>query len=212
MSDNTPDLAALLCSRLCHDLLSPVGAMNNGIELLSDETDPAMRERCIELLAESARSAANKLKFFRLAFGAAGGFGDDIDLSEAKNVIEALVTSSGRTELVWGVNEPAMPKHGVKILLNLVAIANDALIRGGTLSVAAEKRSGRGEIVVRAEGARLVMDQAIRAVLAGETAASDIDSRSAAAWMVSDLAQRHAGQIMLAQEDGALTVGAVFSI
>ena len=75
---NAVELASLLCSRLCHDLLSPVGALNNGIELLADEQDPEMRERCLELLAESARASANKLKFFRLAFGAGGGFGDEI--------------------------------------------------------------------------------------------------------------------------------------
>jgi histidine phosphotransferase ChpT len=71
------EFASLLCSRLCHDLLSPVGALNNGIELLADEHDPEMRARCMDLLGESARASANKLKFFRLAFGAAGGFGDE---------------------------------------------------------------------------------------------------------------------------------------
>src|SRR3954467_637470 len=74
---NAVDLASLLCSRLCHDLMSPVGALNNGIELLADEQDPDMRERCLELLADSARASANKLKFFRLAFGAAGGLGEE---------------------------------------------------------------------------------------------------------------------------------------
>ena len=73
MSDTEIDFASLLCSRLCHDLLSPVGAMNNGLELLADEHDPEMRQRCMDLLAESAKAAADKLKFFRLAFGAAGG-------------------------------------------------------------------------------------------------------------------------------------------
>lgn len=68
------DLASLLCSRLCHDLLSPVGALSNGLELLAEEKDPEMRKRCMELLEQSARTSADKLKFFRLAFGAAGGF------------------------------------------------------------------------------------------------------------------------------------------
>ena len=66
---NAIELASLMCSRLCHDLMSPVGALNNGIELLVDEQDPEMREKCLELLAESAKASANKLKFFRLAFG-----------------------------------------------------------------------------------------------------------------------------------------------
>ena len=87
------DLAALLCSRLCHDLLSPVGAMSNGLELLADERDPEMRARCVELLEQSATISTNKLKFFRLAFGAAGGFGERVDIEEPKALIEALTSS-----------------------------------------------------------------------------------------------------------------------
>src|SRR3546814_15983733 len=79
------DFASLLCSRLCHDLISPVGSLYNGVELLADESDPEMRARCMELLADSARQTANKLKFFRLAFGAAGGFGDQVDPRAAQN-------------------------------------------------------------------------------------------------------------------------------
>ena len=77
MTSSSLDLAALLCSRLCHDLLSPVGALNNGLELLAEEKDPEMRKRCMELLEQSAKASADKLKFFRLAFGAAGGFGEN---------------------------------------------------------------------------------------------------------------------------------------
>ena len=100
---NAIDLASLLCSRLCHDLMSPVGALNNGIELLADEQDPEMREKCLELLAESARARANKLKFFRLAFGAAGGFGDEIDTREAEAALEGLYGAERRIELGWMV-------------------------------------------------------------------------------------------------------------
>jgi histidine phosphotransferase ChpT len=78
------DLAAMLCSRLCHDMLSPVGALANGLELLAEEQDPEMRARCMELLEQSARISTDKLKFFRLAFGAAGGFGEAIPIDEAK--------------------------------------------------------------------------------------------------------------------------------
>src|SRR6185312_8935931 len=108
------EFASLLCSRLCHDLLSPVGALNNGIELLADEHDPEMRARCLELLAESARASANKLKFFRLAFGAAGGFADNVDTREAKGAIEGLFGSEGRIQLGWMVSEPAMSKGAIK--------------------------------------------------------------------------------------------------
>src|SRR3569623_1784354 len=98
---NPVDLASLLCSRLCHDLMSPVGALINGIELLADEQDPDMREKCLELLADSARASANKLKFFRLAFGAAGGFGEEIDTREARAALEGLFGENNKVTLGW---------------------------------------------------------------------------------------------------------------
>ena len=90
MTTHTPDLASLLCSRLCHDMLIPVGAFTNGLELLADERDPEMRKRCMELLEQSARISADKLKFFRLAFGAAGGFDALVPVSEARGLVDAL--------------------------------------------------------------------------------------------------------------------------
>ena len=137
------EFATLLCSRLCHDLLSPVGALNNGIELLADEHDPEMRARCLDLLAESARASANKLKFFRLAFGAAGGFADVVDTREAKAAIEGLFGGDGRIKLGWMVDEPTMSKAALKVLLNIALIAGDALVRGGSLDVGAEKHDER---------------------------------------------------------------------
>jgi len=99
MTDTAPelsplDLASLLCSRLCHDLLSPVGALSNGLELLADDHDPEMRQRYIDLLEQSARASSNKLKFFRLAFGSAGGFGENVSIEEPKELIEALVAGN----------------------------------------------------------------------------------------------------------------------
>ena len=203
------DLAALLCSRLCHDLLSPVGAMNNGLELLADENDPAMRERCIDLLNESAAAAANKLKFFRLAFGAAGGFGPTVDPSDARAVATALVEDA-RTSLEWEVPEGSLPKAAVKILLNLILIAREALVRGGTLFVGAESRASETEMVVRADGPKLVLDDMVRKALAGELDPAQIDSRTAAAHMVKTLAQRGGGTVQLAGgRDEPLLMGAL---
>jgi histidine phosphotransferase ChpT len=210
MPESEIDLASLLCSRLCHDLLSPVGAMNNGLELLADEHDPEMKQRCMDLLAESAKSAADKLKFFRLAFGAAGGFGSEVDPAEAKAVIEPLVTSSGRTTLDWAVPAGLMPKRAIKILLNLVLLANDALVRGGTLFVGAENRDGEQEIVIRANGPKIVMDAAIRETLTGGLDPSMVDSRTAAAWMARNLAMRSGGLVQIAEPDAEhLIIGAL---
>src|SRR5436305_6427859 len=132
---NPVDLASLLCSRLCHDLMSPVGALNNGIELLADETDPDMREKCLELLADSARASANKLKFFRLAFGAAGGFGEEVDNHEAEVALEGLFGAERRIEIGWEVSKDKLTKVAVKDLLNIALLAGDSLGRGGRLDV-----------------------------------------------------------------------------
>ena len=210
MAENDVDLAALLCSRLCHDLLSPVGAMNNGLELLADEHDPEMRKRCMDLLAESAKSAADKLKFFRLAFGAAGGFGSEVDPAEARAVVEPLVTATKRTELIWSVPSVLMPKRAVKVLLNLVLITNDALVRGGKLHVGAELRDGEQEIVIHADGPRVIFDETVRDTLEGKMAASQIDSRTAAAWMVHSLCAQNGGNVQIAKpSETELIVGAL---
>jgi len=203
------EFASLLCSRLCHDLLSPVGALNNGIELLADEHDPDMRARCLDLLADSARASANKLKFFRLAFGAAGGFGDEVDTREARAAIEGLFGGDGRIQLGWMIDEPTMSKSALKILLNLVLIAGDALVRGGTLDVGAEKHEAGLDIVVRAEGSRIVLDPELRKVLAGEAPEDEVAPRAAAAWLVHCLVEEGNGRIQLADgEDNMLLVGA----
>jgi histidine phosphotransferase ChpT len=199
------EFASLLCSRLCHDLLSPVGALNNGIELLADEHDPEMRARCMELLAASAKASANKLKFFRLAFGSAGGFADLVDTREAQSAIEGLFGGEGRIELGWLVSEAALPKPAIKILLNLALLAGDALVRGGRLDVGAEN----GEIVIRAEGPRLVLDPELKAAMTGGVSQDQVTPRNAAAFLVHALASEQGGAIMVSEvEDGVLVFGA----
>jgi histidine phosphotransferase ChpT len=203
------EFASLLCSRLCHDLLSPVGALNNGIELLVDEHDPEMRARCLDLLGESARASANKLKFFRLAFGAAGGFADVVDTREARVAIEGLFGGDGRIQLGWMVDEPTMSKSALKILLNLVLLAGDALVRGGRLDVGAEKYEGGLDIVVRAEGPRIVLDPELKHALLGQTSEDQIAPRAAAAWLVHCLLSEGTGQVQIADgEEGVLLFGA----
>lgn len=205
---NPIDLASLLCSRLCHDLMSPVGALNNGIELLADETDPEMREKCLELLADSARASANKLKFFRLAFGAAGGFGEEIDTLEAQSALEGLFGSERRVELAWLVGSGKLPKDAVKLLLNLAMLAGDALVRGGRLHVGAERREREVELAVRAEGPRILLDPALRETLKSGGDGS-IEPRAAGAWLAHQLVIAGGGSIQLSDPSSdALLIGA----
>jgi histidine phosphotransferase ChpT len=203
------EFASLLCSRLCHDLLSPVGALNNGIELLTDEHDPEMRARCLDLLGESARASANKLKFFRLAFGAAGGFADEVDTREARVAIEGLFGGDGRIQLGWMVDMPTMGKSALKVLLNLVLIAGDSLVRGGRLDIGAEKHGDGLDIVARAEGPRIVIDAELKRALAGDASEEAIAPRAAAAWLVHCLVEEAGGEVQISdQEEGVLLLGA----
>lgn len=212
MSVSPVDFASLLCSRLCHDLLSPVGALNNGLELLGDEPDEEMRARVFALLSESARTSANKLKFFRLAFGAGGGFGERIDVREAKTAIEGLLADNKRTSLGWMVEGDALPKTAIKVLLNLALIANEALVRGGTLDVAGEENGGQIEIAVKIEGPRIILDPDLRRTLAEGAGEGDVTPRAAAAYLVNTLVAEAGGTVQVSEPaESVMILGAVFN-
>ena len=168
-----------------------------------------MRKRCMELLEQSARTSADKLKFFRLAFGAAGGFGENVSIEEPKALIEALVAGNSRITLGWALGTAALPKPAVKVLLNLAHIAIDALVRGGTLDIGAELRDGASEIVVRASGPKIAFDPVIGRALDGRLGAGELTSRTAAAHMIQQLAASMGGGLQFALSDDALVMGAV---
>lgn len=203
------DLAAMLCSRLCHDMLSPVGALSNGLELLADEHDPEMRARCIELLEQSAKISTDKLKFFRLAFGAAGGFGEAVPVEEAEQVVRALADDAKQVELNWAIQASSLPKPAVKVLLNLAQIALDTLVRGGSLDIGAELRDGNVEIVARASAEKVAFDETIGRALQDDLPVHEITSRTAAAHMVALVAAELGGGLQYKLTDNALVLGAV---
>lgn len=206
---NAVDFASLLCSRLCHDLISPVGSLYNGVELLADENDPEMRARCMELLADSARQTANKLKFFRLAFGAAGGFGEQVDPREAQAALEGLFGADSRMVIHWLLGPALLSKTAIKVLLNLAMIGGDALLRGGDLHVGAEVTADGTEIVIRAQGGRLLLDPELRAALEGNAGIGDVTPRAAAAWLAHCLVSESGGTIQVTEPaEGVLLFGA----
>jgi histidine phosphotransferase ChpT len=135
--DPAPDaleLAALLCSRVCHDLISPVGAIVNGLEVLDDDPKPDDREFALDLIRKSAKIASARLQFCRLAFGAAGSAGAQIDLGDAQNMAKGHF-EDGKITLAWNLPRLLLPKNRVKLLLNLLVIAQQTIPRGGVLTV-----------------------------------------------------------------------------
>jgi histidine phosphotransferase ChpT len=168
-----------------------------------------MRHRCMELLEQSARISADKLKFFRLAYGAAGGFGDTVPAAEPRELVEALVGGNGRVAFGWAVAGDTLPKAAVKVLLNLAAIGLDALPRGGELQVGAESREGATEIAVRAAGTKIAFDPAIGHALDGSLPDEELSGRTAPAHLVRLIAAESGGGLQYALTDGALVMGAV---
>jgi histidine phosphotransferase ChpT len=135
--DSAPDaleLAALLCSRVCHDLISPVGAIVNGLEVLDDNPKPDDREFALDLIRKSAKIASARLQFCRLAFGAAGSAGAQIDLGDAQIMAKGHF-EDGKITLAWNLPRLLLPKNRVKLLLNLLVIAQQTIPRGGVLTV-----------------------------------------------------------------------------
>ena len=135
------DLAAMLCSRVCHDLINPVGAIGNGLEVLADPSQAAMVEGAQELIANSAKHARAKLEFARLAYGASSTAGTDFDTRECERVA-TLLFEIEKADLDWQVAPMLLPKHKAKLLMNMVLIASMAVPRGGVVTVKVEGAAG----------------------------------------------------------------------
>ena len=136
------DLAALLCSRVCHDIISPVGAVINGLEVLDEDNSEEMRTFAFDLIRRSAAQASAKLQFARLAFGAAGSTGAEIDIGDAEKVATGYMKGEKAT-FSFETPRVLMGKNKVKLLLNLILLANAAVPRGGS-DRGQGRRGGRG--------------------------------------------------------------------
>src|SRR5690606_27802352 len=150
-----------------------------------------------------------KLKFFRLAYGAAGGFGARVDVAEARAVVDALARDAKRVAVNWALAESRLSKPAVKVLLNFAHMGIEALVRGGTIDIGAEVRDGATEIVVRAAGARIAFDETIGAALEGNLSKDKLSSRTAPAHLLCLLADHAGGGLQYRQTPDALVLGAV---
>jgi histidine phosphotransferase ChpT len=166
------DLAALLSSRVCHDVISPVGAITNGLELLEMDDDEAMREEAMKLVRRSARQASAKLQFCRIAFGAAGSAGAHLDLGDAGDKAKAFMEEE-KARLDWQAPRENRPKQQVKMLLNMMLIATAGIPKGGTVTVTVKG----DDFSVRAAGPDARIPEKIAAVLNGTLDLAELDAR-----------------------------------
>ena len=171
---SAPDLAALLCSRVCHDIISPVGAINNGLELLDEG---GADEDAMRLIRQSARNASARLQFARIAFGAAGSAGMLIDTGDAEAVAIAFLKNE-KPELIWNGARALLPKNKVKLLLNLILVGNAAIPRGGKLVVALENLETEPRISISASGPMLRVPPKFLELHSGHKPEEPIDAHS----------------------------------
>jgi histidine phosphotransferase ChpT len=179
------DLAALLCSRVCHDIVSPVGAIANGLEMMDEEDDEEMRKLALELVRRSARQASAKLQFCRMAFGAAGGVGSTLDVGEAGDIAQ-LFLGDDKVKLGWLAPRGARDKNEVKLLLNLLLLAVAAVPRGGTVTI--EATDDLLSATAEGDGARLA--DKTKAVLDRAVPAAEFDARLVQAYYALRLAEQ----------------------
>ena len=169
------DLAALLCSRVCHDLISPVGAIVNGLEVLAEEQDEETQAFALELIKKSANTASAKLQFCRIAFGAAGSAGSQIDTGDAEQISRGFLEDD-KTKLAWNLPRVLMAKNRVKLLLNMLLIAGQAIPRGGQLTVDPIGAGDNMGLKVSAAGTNAKVLPTVPPLLAGEAGSEGLDA------------------------------------
>ncbi len=170
------DLAALITSRVCHDVISPVGAINNGLEVLEDETDEEMRKIAMDLVKKSARQASAKLQFCRLAFGAAGSAGAEIDTGDAESVARGFIEGE-KVTMTWSGPRLLLPKNRVKLILNLLMIAANAIPRGGRIGFTLASDAQETSFKIESQGINAKIQPSVLELLKGNSGGS-IDSHS----------------------------------
>jgi histidine phosphotransferase ChpT len=197
------DLAALLCSRVCHDIISPVGAIANGLELMDDpETDQDMKATALDMVRTSAKAATAKLKFCRIAFGASGSAGAHIDMGEAGDTAQLFINEEKKMKLDWKAPRENRPKQVVKLLLNMLLLGMAGIPRGGMLTVTADEAS----MIVRAEGERAKLPMPSAEMVDGEIATETIDARLVQTYYARLLAEMTGFKLSMAMDGDSVVM------
>jgi histidine phosphotransferase ChpT len=200
------DLAALLCSRVCHDVISPVGAIVNGLEVL-EEDDLDMRDFALDLIRKSANQASARLQFARLAFGAAGSTGASIDLGDAEAVARGMF-GDDKIALTWAAPRALFPKNKVKLLLNLVMIATGAVPRGGTIDVSVTGDAESCAFTLKAKGPQARIPAHAESLLAGSPESGTVDAHGVLAFYAGLVARAAGMGVTLRIEGDVVTMSA----
>ncbi len=204
-------LTALMSSKLCHDIIGPVGAVNNGIELLQDESNADMREQAIELVSQSAGEAGARLQFYRLAYGLASGLGSEVSIRDARDLCRGYMKYS-KVELDWPDDAGGaenLSKDAVKVLCNLAAISAGALPRGGKLTVSGTISDGNWSFEFNAAGPRAgLREEVTKAIIDGYNEAELTTQNVGAQYMMAIAANNGYSVTISRMEDDLMVMSA----
>ncbi len=200
--DLTPlDLAALLCSRVCHDAVGPVGAIVNGLELLDEDDSAETREMALDLIRKSARQASARLQFARIAFGAAGSAGSAVDTGYAQQLTEQFVADE-KVKLSWNTPRLYVEKNRVKLLMNLVVIALSSIPIGGTIEVRMEGDAENPVFHVEARGPKPRIPPHLIDLLQGKSESGAVDAHGFQLFYTGEIARASGMKVDVSLEDG----------
>ena len=194
------ELAALISSKICHDVIGPVGAIYNGLEILNEDDDQEAKDYALNVIRNVTEQASARLQFARFAFGAAGSAGALIDLRTAEQISQGYI-GQGKHKLVWRGFPGHMVKDKVKLLLNLVAIAVTALPRGGEIEMLMSGTVEEPNFVLRCRGTGARPPQHLPEFISGEGAPA-LDALSIQAYYTWRLAESAAMDLTIVK-DGA---------
>jgi len=201
------DLAALLCSRVCHDLISPSGAIVNGLEVLEESKDEETKSFALELIKKSAKTASARLQFCRIAFGAAGSASAQVDLGDAQNVTRGFIEDE-KVKLAWNLPSALLPKNRVKLLLNMILVAAQSIPRGGIVAVEGDGPLDAMTFKISARGLNARIPQAVPALLAGSPENGVVDAHAIQPFYAGLLGRASGLAVTIEAEGDAIVVAA----
>lgn len=198
-------LAALLCSRVCHDLINPVGMVNTGLEVLDDESNADMHGDAIDLIRNASRQANAKLNFLRDAFGAAGSAPGIFPLDEIKKKTMDMYADSKAT-LNWQISADGLEKSKARLLMNMIMIAVNTIPRGGDVVISGED----SQLKLVATGRRAELKPEIEKALGGKTPEDGFDGRTIQPFYTGMIARELGGTITHNTDEDSVTLTANF--
>jgi len=180
-------LAELLCTRMCHDMAGPIGAVSNGAELLDDEDNESGASQAFELIQMSAKSAVSKLVFFRNAYGRIN-FAGEADLFEIKGMAENYLEGS-KIKLVWnGTHENSaisISRKLSRVILLSILFISEAMIKGGEIEVAITSADGRANVAINGAGPTVKFDANDEKILNGILGLEEIEPKKIPMFLVN---------------------------